>query len=350
MDDSSERTARTPTRRTLLVVAVVITLAAALLVTAATTLGQHCARTASTANTRTDATWILSAQMPDGALATYRDRQFIDPYLASLAVVGLVRAYAVTRDNAAISAAWRWLSWYAAHLDRQGVVHNDKVVNGTAVDTGSVDSTDGSSAVFLLAVYETWKATNDRNALVALAPAIAGAVGAIELTQDADGMTWATPTFHVKYLMNEAGGHGLGRALVGGRCRRADRPRPRCAPGLALGQALVSGAYELPRSLRSVIAKTTTTALTSTRTTAAPSTVPTRNSATTCQGSIQPRRRPRTTAQHPPTSESAPSANHHPTVPPFVGVGSSSHVALPSRTARTGAGEAGTWSGPVGAR
>jgi hypothetical protein len=37
-----------------------------------------------------------------------------------------------------------------------------------------------------------------------LRPGIAGAIRAIESTLDADGLTWAKPDYHVKYLMDQA--------------------------------------------------------------------------------------------------------------------------------------------------
>lgn len=188
-------------RRTLGAIALAITSVVALVVPS-TTAGA--ARPASTASARADAAWILAAQLPSGALATYRDRTFIDPYLANLSSIGLSRAYAVTRDPGTIAAVWRWLGWYSGHMDTLGVVHNYRVVNGAEIDTGAVDSTDGSSGTFLMAVYEAWRVTGNRTALQTLVPAVRSAVGAIEAVQDSDGMTWATPTFHVKYLMNEA--------------------------------------------------------------------------------------------------------------------------------------------------
>lgn len=199
MDGTWRSVARRPRvgRRVLGAIALVV----ALLVPSA---AADAARPSSPTSARSDAAWILAAQLPDGAMATYRDRTFIDPYLANLSAIGLARAYAITRDPATIAAVWRWLGWYAGHMDSLGVVHNYRIVDGEAVDTGSVDSTDGSSATFLMAVYEAWRASGNRTALLPLVAGVRNAVGAIEAVQDSDGMTWATPTFHVKYLMNES--------------------------------------------------------------------------------------------------------------------------------------------------
>jgi hypothetical protein len=53
-------------------------------------------------------------------------------------------------------------------------------------------------------VQAAWRATGDRARLGALKRGVVAAVGAIEATQDADGLTWAKPSWHVKYLMDQA--------------------------------------------------------------------------------------------------------------------------------------------------
>jgi hypothetical protein len=154
--------------------------------------------------TLNDAAWIGSAQLPDGALATYPDRQFISPYIANLAALGLARATAATGSPAPAQAAWGWLFWYQAHMDLSGFVTDYAVRNGVAVSTGDMDSTDAYAGTFLLAVGEVFRTTGDRKRVNALHDGIVRAVAAIEATQDADGLTWAKPTWKVKYLMDQA--------------------------------------------------------------------------------------------------------------------------------------------------
>src|SRR5687767_1641527 len=62
-----------------------------------------------------DANWILSAQMPDGAIAHHVDRVAVWPYLANFAAMGLSRARVVTGNRAYSDAVWRWLAWYQQH-------------------------------------------------------------------------------------------------------------------------------------------------------------------------------------------------------------------------------------------
>jgi hypothetical protein len=97
------------------------------------------------------------------------------------------------------------LAWYQAHQDAQGFVTDYGVsAAGGEVSTLAMDSTDAYAGMFLLAARAAWLATHDRAALRTLAPGIAAAVRAIEATQDGDGLTWAKPSFHVKYLMDQA--------------------------------------------------------------------------------------------------------------------------------------------------
>lgn len=161
-----------------------------------------------------DADWILQAQLPDGAIATWTDQQRVSPYLASYAAIGLARASEVTGDRPYVSAAWRWLRWYQAHENAHGYVTDYLVSGGRLVSTRDMDSTDAYAGVFLMATGEAWRATNDRAQLAGLKVGIGGAVKAIESTQGSDGLTWAKPTWHVEYLMDESEAYGGLRAAA----------------------------------------------------------------------------------------------------------------------------------------
>jgi hypothetical protein len=72
------------------------------------------------------------------------------------------------------------------------------------VSTGDMDSTDAYAGTFLLAARAALRVSGDRARLATLRAGIGGAVRAIEATQDRDGLTWAKPTWRVKYLMDQA--------------------------------------------------------------------------------------------------------------------------------------------------
>jgi hypothetical protein len=137
------------------------------------------------------------------------------PYLADFAAQGLAQATRVTGNSAYAAAAWKWLAWYAAHEDSNGFV-TDYTWNGSAMaSSGTMDSTDAYAGTFLTAARAAWLTTNDLTQLSALHTGIAGAVKAIEATVDADGLTWAKPSWHVKYLMDVAETYsGLRSAVV----------------------------------------------------------------------------------------------------------------------------------------
>ena len=153
---------------------------------------------------RSDADWIMSAQLPDGALANYVDRKAVWPYLANFAAMGLARAKEVTNDARYTEAAWRWLGWYQDHMDAQGFVTDYVVNNGVPVSNGFMDSTDAYAGTFLIALKATYRATGDRARLDRFRRGIDGAVRAIEATQEPDGLTWAKPDWRAKYLMDQA--------------------------------------------------------------------------------------------------------------------------------------------------
>jgi hypothetical protein len=152
-----------------------------------------------------DADWLVQGQLPDGAIAWYVDRRHISPYLANYAAIGLAEAAKQTGDRTYADDAWLWLDWYAAHEDPTGFVTDyDVDALGTETSTGDEDSTDAYAGTFLSAVRAAYLAEPDAAKLAALQAGVTGAVTAIEATQDGDGLTWAKPTWHVKYLMDQS--------------------------------------------------------------------------------------------------------------------------------------------------
>src|SRR5207253_11260873 len=155
------------------------------------------------ANVRADADWLLIAQLADGAIGHSVDQVKVWPYLGNEAAMGLARATEVTGDAKYVTAAWKWLRWYQAHQDASGFVTDYNVSAGVETSTGDMDSTDAYAGTFLLATRRAWKASGDSASLATLRTGVGKTVAAIEATQDTDGMTWAKPAWHVKYLMDQ---------------------------------------------------------------------------------------------------------------------------------------------------
>ena len=163
---------------------------------------------------RDEANWIRTAQQSDGAIQEVPGYGRILPYLANYAALGLARAAGELHDQADADAAWRWLTWYQAHQDAAGFV-TDYVVTGTLEQsTQTYDSTDAYAGTFLSAVAAAWQADPDQVRLNSLARGITQAVAAIEATQTADGLTWASPRYHMKLLMDNAEAYGGLRSAV----------------------------------------------------------------------------------------------------------------------------------------
>ena len=156
---------------------------------------------------RSEADWILSAQLPSGAIATHADQTFVSPYLAAYAAVGLSDATTMTKDPRYAEAAWRSLEWYGSVMDANGYVTDYRISNGNLVSTGSADSTDAYAGMFLVALDAVYRAAPNVSRLGAIAPKVQAAVSAVRSTQRADGLTGAKPSYMVAYLMDQAEAH-----------------------------------------------------------------------------------------------------------------------------------------------
>jgi len=205
---------------------------------------------------RDDASWIREAQLPDGAIQPRPGFGRILPYIANYAALGLARAAGELHDQADADAAWRWLTWYQAHQDAAGFVTDYEVTGGTETSTQTYDSTDAYAGTFLAAAAAAWQADPDQARLKSLARGITQAVAAIEATQRADGLTWATPAYHEKLLMDNAEAYGGLRSAVTlatalgepALATRAARDARRVAAGVASLWNPHSGGFNWARS------------------------------------------------------------------------------------------------------
>lgn len=200
-----------------------------------------------------------------GAIARYPDSplQAIDPYWAGYAAMGLARA----GDP---SAAWRWASWYEAHMDADGIVPNVLLsAVGTSpvsfletpVSPPSYDSADAYAALYVLALREAYRADPSRTRLGDHRSGLERALGLLRRLQDpSDGLVWNLPASaerpgdarpRVKLLMDQAEDYAalragaelvaaLGRAKLRGQARAAAAALRTGLDGLWLPSA---GAY-----------------------------------------------------------------------------------------------------------
>jgi hypothetical protein len=160
---------------------------------------------ARTAQVRVEASFILACQDASGAIRLDPTAQAaVWPDQASMAALGLIEAGRLTHDGGYVRAAWRWLAWYAGHLDAHGHVNDYAPRSGRLVDTGHRDSTDAYAGLWLLALEQATVVSRDTTALAALRAPFIRTVKSLLAVQDTDGLTWASPEYHVKYLMDES--------------------------------------------------------------------------------------------------------------------------------------------------
>lgn len=146
---------------------------------------------------------IVARQVDDGAIligpTTLVDNT-LNPYFANLAARSLCLASCALGDASYVVRARRWLDWYAAHMNPDGTVFDYLTTMNVPKTTGDYDSTDSYAATFVDAVRVCDGASPGLAA--PYAAAVAKALGAIDLTYQADGLTFAKPTYRIKYTMD----------------------------------------------------------------------------------------------------------------------------------------------------
>lgn len=128
------------------------------------------------------------------------------PYFSNLAALGWTEAARVTTDTAQrarfLNATERWLRWYGANLNPDGTIYDFEGPPRALKSKNDYDSSDSYPATFAMVAWRHRTASGDTALLHALQPALTKAYGAILLTMDDDGLTYAKPLYPEKYLMD----------------------------------------------------------------------------------------------------------------------------------------------------
>lgn len=137
----------------------------------------------------------------------------VNPYFGNYAALGLL----AEGSPASVTAAERWVDWVYAHLNTAPTADGGRytiddyaIVKGAEVSTGSYDSVDSYAATTLMVVAQLWK---DGDA--AAKSTLVSRIGAYEHVANllgsspagirkASGLTQATFTYNVAYLMDNA--------------------------------------------------------------------------------------------------------------------------------------------------
>jgi hypothetical protein len=169
--------------------------------------------------TLAEAEWLMRHVDPGGAITQTPGDSIIRTYLSLYGALGLVRAYEVTTNETYLNAAWGFAAWYRDHMDpTTGYVDDYSVTYSgrvpTYTDTTIKDSTDAYAGMYLTLLWSLHVADSGHS-LSAYDASIPLALHAIESTQQIDGLTYALPTYDVKYLEDNV------EALYGARCAQS---------------------------------------------------------------------------------------------------------------------------------
>lgn len=153
---------------------------------------------------------ILEAQFPDGSIPLhYRsgaeakaEPVTIIPYFSHFAARGLLIAYRRGGDKRFLEGARRWMQWYAEHMNPDGTVNDYQGAYPELRSTGDMDSTDSYAALYLTLLRDEARIQASTAFLESMQDSARKAVAAMELTMQDDGLTFAKPSYRMKYLMD----------------------------------------------------------------------------------------------------------------------------------------------------
>jgi len=153
---------------------------------------------------------ILAAQFPDGSIPLhYRsgadpasEPVTVIPYFSHFAARGLLIAYRHSGDKRFAQGARRWMQWYADHMNPDGAVNDYQGIYPDLRSTGDMDSTDSYAALYLTLLRDEAQISDATAFLHSMRDSVRQAVAAIELTLQDDGLTFAKPSYRMKYLMD----------------------------------------------------------------------------------------------------------------------------------------------------
>lgn len=160
---------------------------------------------------QSEAVRIKRAQLPDGAISlsgpptgtwVNGNPVRIVPYFACHAVEGLVSAWRMTGDRSNLESARLYFDWHASHMNPDSTIFDYTGTYPNYSSTGDYDSTDSYGALFLMALWHYYVATGDTDYVAGKWSTIGKAVAAMDLTLEPDNLTWAKPTYLIKYTMD----------------------------------------------------------------------------------------------------------------------------------------------------
>ncbi len=156
---------------------------------------------------------IRESQLPGGGISTnvsgapgwnLGDPIRIVPYFACSSAMGLLYAHRLTGDTSLLDDARRYLDWHGDHFEPDGTITDYTGRFPNYSSTGDFDSTDSYGALYLMLQWLYHQETEDFEYLREALPFLELAEQAMDLTYEPDNLTWAKPTYRVKYTMDNA--------------------------------------------------------------------------------------------------------------------------------------------------
>jgi hypothetical protein len=146
---------------------------------------------------------LSASQRSDGAIPY--TTTYVNPYFANIAATG------AARTGTDLPNVRQWIAWYVLRSHDANpwgipgaITDYNILANGTLRSTGTADSVDAYAATFLTLVSTAWQYgdTPTRTYVQGLQADVERIAAALDAVTDVDGLTWALPTYHTKYVMD----------------------------------------------------------------------------------------------------------------------------------------------------
>jgi hypothetical protein len=151
---------------------------------------------------RRERQWISSAQSKDGYIALAGERQDIIPYFGNLTEM------AQLGQPEYFGGVKKYLEWTLSNLNYpdswglNGTIYDRRLTNGVIQSVYSYDSADSYAATLLSLAAGYYRSSGDLTFIRAHYGDLSAVSEVVIKLQDADGLTWAKPNLHIKYLMD----------------------------------------------------------------------------------------------------------------------------------------------------
>lgn len=158
--------------------------------------------------------WLASLQLSNGALpfrGRYNGSAYIVPYFSSITAIALLQNTSEYKDVVADYFGWHFSHLNDAQADINGIsgtIYNynaeisDGIVQYETTDK-KYDSIDSYAAFFLIALWEYYEQTEEKEYLYIHYSDIVQVTKALEATiDDQDGLSYVKPDYQVKYIMD----------------------------------------------------------------------------------------------------------------------------------------------------